>query len=293
MSWLQVRIDLGELRAGPIEQALLDIGAVTIEYSDAGNNPIFEPTPGTTPLWNTTQISALFEDGVTETAIQLEVAKSIAPTAMPSMHFAIIEDQNWVANWQRDLSPMQFGERLWICPSGTACPDDKAKVVTIEPGLGFGTGSHPTTRLCLEWLSQRQLRNKTVLDFGCGSGILGIASLALGASEGAAVDIDEQALTATRENARRNDCLAQLRVLSAECLEAITSFDLIVANILSSTLIKLEPDFRAYSRPGADIVLSGILTSQADEVVRAYEQWINLSCSAQQDDWVILTGTAD
>ena len=201
MTWLEVRIDLGKLRVEPIERALLDIGAVTIEYSDAADDPIFEPAPGTTPLWNATQISALFEDGVSETLIRLAVAQSIAPVPMPSMHFAIIEDQDWVANWRRDLSPMQFGQHLWICPTGIAGPDDEAMVVTIEPGLGFGTGSHATTRLCLEWLSQRQLQKKTVLDFGCGSGILGIASLALGASQVTAVDIDEHALTATRDNA--------------------------------------------------------------------------------------------
>jgi len=293
MTWLQVRINLGALRADPVEQTLLDMGAVAIEYSDAGNNPIFEPAPGATPLWATSQISALFEGGASETAIQLAVAKSIAPTPMPSMHFATIEDQNWIAKWQQSLSPMQFGPHFWICPPGNTCPDAKAKVVMMEPGLGFGTGSHATTRLCLEWLSQRQLHHKTVLDFGCGSGILGISSLILGATHATALDIDEHALTATTANARRNGCLEQLAVLTANRLEANASFDLIVANILSNTLIELEPDLQGYSQPGTDIALSGILTSQANEVVRAYERWINLKCSAHRDDWVILTGTVN
>jgi ribosomal protein L11 methyltransferase len=293
MNWLQVRINLGEIQVGPVEQALLHMGAVSIEYSDAGDNPIFEPTPGTTPLWNTTQISALFEGGVSETAIQLIVATAIAPTPMPGIHFAILEDQNWVTNWRRDLPPMQFGQHLWICPPGRICPDDQAIAVTMEPGLGFGTGSHATTRLCLEWLSQLQLREKTVLDFGCGSGILGIASLALGASRVTAVDIDAHALTATRENARRNHCLSRMQVVSADCLDPIASFDLIVANILSSTLIGLEPDLRGHSQPGTDIALSGILTSQADDVICAYEQWIRFQRSAEHDDWVILTGTVN
>jgi len=293
MNWLQVRIDLGKLRVEPIERALLDIGAVTIEYSDAADDPIFEPEPGTTPLWNAMQIAALFENCVSETLIRLAVAQSITPAPMPNMHFAIIEDQDWVTNWQRDLSPMQFGQHLWICPTGIAAPDDKAMVVTIEPGLGFGTGSHATTRLCLEWLSRQQLQKKTVLDFGCGSGILGIASLALGASRVTAVDIDEHALTAARDNARRNDCLAQLQVLPAQHLNPIARFDVIMANILSSTLIELEPNLRIYSQSGAHIGLSGILTSQADEVVSAYEKWIDLKCSAEQDDWVILTGTVN
>jgi ribosomal protein L11 methyltransferase len=290
MNWLQVRIDLGELRAEPVEQALLDMGAVTIQYSDAGDNPIFEPAPGTTPLWNTTQMSALFEVGVSETAIQLIVAKSITPAPIPSIYFTLLEEQDWVASWKRNLPPMQFGQHLWICPPGSTCPDDRATIVTIEPGLGFGTGAHATTRLCLEWLSQRQLRDKTVLDLGCGSGILGIASLALGASRVTAVDIDEHALTATRENAQRNDCLAQLQVLLADRLDPSIRFDLIVANILSGTLIELESDLRGHSQSGTDIALSGILTSQADEVVSAYERWIHLKRSAEQGDWVILTG---
>ncbi len=290
MNWLQVRIDLGELRAEPVEQALLEMGAVAIEYSDAGDNPIFEPAPGTTPLWNTTQMSALFEGGISETAIQLMVAKSISPAPIPSIYFAILEEQDWVTSWKRDLRPMQFGQHLWICPPGSACPDNRATIVTIEPGLGFGTGSHATTRLCLEWLSQRQLRDKMVLDLGCGSGILGIAGLALGASRVTAVDIDEHALTATRENARRNDCLAQMQVLLADRLDPIIKFDLIVANILSRTLIELESELRGHGRSGTEIALSGILTSQADEVVSAYKQWINLKRSAEQDDWVILTG---
>lgn len=293
MNWLQVRIALGELLAEPVEQALLDMGAVTIEYSDAGDNPIFEPAPGTTPLWNSMQISALFDGSVSETAIQLTVAKSISPAPLPGIQFDILEDQDWVSNWRRDLSPMRFGAHLWICPAGYACPDGQAKVVTMEPGLGFGTGSHATTRLCLEWLSQRYLRKKTVLDFGCGSGILGIASLALGAGRATAVDIDEHALTATTENAQRNNCLEQLQVLSAGYLDSSAGFDLIVANILSRTLIDLEPDLRACSQSGTEIALSGILTSQTDEVAGAYEQWINLKCSAQQDEWVILTGTVN
>ena len=293
MHWLQVQIDLGTLPADTIEQSLLEMGALAIQYSDAADNPIFEPAPGTTPLWITTQISALFDGSTSEIAIQLNVAKTIAPAPIPDMHFAIIEDENWVANWRGKLAPMQFGQHLWICPPGNVCPDDEGQVVTMEPGLGFGTGAHATTRLCLEWLSRQQLRNKTVLDFGCGSGVLGIASLALGARQATAVDIDENALRATRENSIRNNCLGQLQVLPADRLDQAEKFDVVVANILSNTLIELEPDLRHYSHSGASIALSGILPSQADEVIGAYEEWVELNNSAQQDDWVILTGTVN
>jgi ribosomal protein L11 methyltransferase len=293
MHWLQVQIDLGTLPADTIEQSLLEMGALAIQYSDAGDSPIFEPAPGTTPLWITTQISALFDGSTSEIAIQLNVAKTIAPAPIPDMHFAIIEDENWVAKWRGNLAPMQFGQHLWICPPGNVCPDDEGKVVTMEPGLGFGTGAHATTRLCLEWLSHQQLRNKTVLDFGCGSGVLGIASLALGARQATAVDIDENALRATRENSIRNNCLGQLQVLPADRLDQVEKFDVVVANILSNTLIELEPGLRHYCHCGASIALSGILPSQADEVISAYKEWAELNNSAQQDEWVILTGTVN
>lgn len=293
MNWLQVGIDLGELQAEPVEQALLDVGAVAIQYSDAGDNPIFEPAPGATPLWRATQLSALFEGGASETAIQLSIAEAIVPSPMPSIHFATFEDQDWVQRWQEDLQPMQFGQNLWVCAPGETSPDNQATVVTIAPGLGFGTGAHATTRLCLEWLASQPLHEKTVLDFGCGSGILAITSLALGASQATAVDIDAHALQATRDNAQRNRCLAQMQVLSTDRLERTASFEVIVANILSNTLIELESNLRGHCRPGAALVLSGILTAQAAGVARAYEQWIKLAISAVREDWVILTGTVN
>lgn len=293
MNWLQVRIDLGELQAEPVEQALLAVGAVAIQYSDAGDNPIFEPAPGATPLWRATQLSALFEGGASETAIQLSIAEAIVPSPMPSIHFATFADQDWVQRWQESLQPMQFGRNLWVCAPGETCPDNQATVVTIAPGLGFGTGAHATTRLCLEWLASQPLHAKTVLDFGCGSGILAITSLALGAAQATAVDIDAHALRATRDNAQSNRCLAQLQVLSTDRLEQTASFEVIVANILSNTLIELESNLRGHCRPGTAVVLSGILTAQAAGVARAYEQWIKLALSAVREDWVILTGTVN
>lgn len=293
MNWLRVRIDLGELQANPVEQALLDAGAVAIEYSDAGDDPLYELVPGATPLWKTTQLSAIFEGTVSQTIIQLGIAESIAPPSMPTIEFDSIEDQDWVRRWRQDLQPMQFGSGLWVCAPGARSPDAQATAVEIEPGLGFGTGTHATTRLCLERLSRQNLEGKTILDYGCGSGILAIASLALGASEATAVDIDVNALTATRENAERNNCLERLQIVSAAALGPATRFDVIIANILSDTLIELQSGLHGHSRSGTDIILSGILTSQATDVIGAYRRWTTLKPAAQLEDWVILAGTVD
>lgn len=291
MHWLQARIDLGKLEAEPLEKALLDIGAIAIEYSDAGDDPIFEESPGDSPGWKSAQLTALFDASASKTAIQLRVAASVSPAPMPDIRFVRFEDQDWVQRWQKMQRPLQFGRNLWICAPGQTRPDPGATVVTIVPGLGFGTGSHATTRLCLEWLAKQSLGGKTLLDFGCGSGILAIAGLALGADRAVAIDIDDNALNAARENAARNRCLDRLEVLSADRLDNSSRFDLIVANILMNTLIDLEPELQAHSRSGTDISLSGILRSQVDAVQSAYARWVKLTPAAERDEWVMLTGT--
>jgi ribosomal protein L11 methyltransferase len=290
MHWLQVRIDLGELQADLLEQALIGIGAIAIEYSDAADEPIFEESPGEAPGWQSTQLAALFDASASETAIQLRVAASISPAPMPGIRFVRFEDQNWEHRWQQTHCPMQFGQNLWVCAPGQNDTDPTATVVKIAPGLGFGTGSHATTRLCLEWLAKQSLGGKTLLDVGCGSGILAIAALALGARRAVAIDSDDNALTATRDNAARNQCLERLDVFSADRLDNAARFDLIVANILSNTLIELEPNLRGHCQSGTGIALSGILTSQVAAVQTAYAQWIELALAAEKDDWVILTG---
>ena len=249
VSWLQVQIDLGDIGPDPVEQALVELGAVCIEFSDAGNEPILEPDPGTTPLWEKVRVAALFGVDTSETAIRLAIAGSLTPDPMPLVRFSIIEDKDWIAEWKQNLKPAVFGGALWVCPPDTACPATGGVSITMEPGLAFGTGSHPTTALCLEWLANQPLQQKSILDFGCGSGILGIAGIALGASHVTAVDIDKQALTATLENSQRNRCANHLKVCAAELLDTAETFDLIVANILSGTLIALEPVLRRHSRP--------------------------------------------
>jgi len=291
MSWLYVQIDLGDLEPEPIERALASLGALSIAYSDGGDQPILEPNPGIVPLWKNVRIAALFDKGLSETTVRLAVAASIGPGPMLPMQFSILEKQDWLTNWQESLRPMKFGPHFWVCPLKTACPDPDSVSIRISPGLAFGSGLHPTTALCLEWLGNQQIDGTSVLDFGCGSGILGIASLALGANRVTAVDHDEQALAAARDNARHNQCLDRIRTVSADQLDAVDTFDIILANILSDTLIQLAPTLKRHCRPGARIALSGILASQAGAVSSAYEQWVALEPPQERDDWVILTGT--
>ena len=291
MNWLKVQFDLGDIRAEPIEQALLELGAVAIEYADAGDKPIIEPEPRTVPLWEDIRMAALFDEEISETTVLLAIAKSIAPARVPQVHLSIIEERNWVADFQQELRPTRFGSNLWVCPPDTPCPDGQGVTITMEPGLGFGTGSHPTTAMCLDWLASQPVRDKSVLDIGCGSGILSIAGLALGAARVTAVDIDAQALTATRKNAQHNRCLERLRICPVAELNPAESFDLVVANLLSDTLISLEPAVRRHSRPGTKIALSGILTSQITVVSEAYGHWVDLDPLDNRLEWAILCGT--
>jgi ribosomal protein L11 methyltransferase len=291
-SWLQVQVELGDIPPDPIEQALLKLGAVSIELTDAGDQPIWEPDPDTTPLWQKVRITALFSADTSETVIRIAIAGSTTTDRPPVTRFSIVEDKDWVREWTQSLEPTLFGDHLWICPPGTALSDSDGIAVTMEPGLAFGTGSHPTTALCLDWLAHESVQDKTILDFGCGSGILGIAGVALGAAHVTAVDIDKQALTATLENAKRNQCVNRLHIQQSDLIDATQKFDVIVANILSRTLIEFAPALRAHCRSGTRIALSGILTSQIGEVSDAYRQWVDFDPAVSRLEWAILAGSA-
>jgi ribosomal protein L11 methyltransferase len=291
-NWLLVQIDIGDNKPEPLEQALLNLGAVSVEYSDAGNDPILEPAPETTPLWKNIRMAALLSPDTSEFTVRLAVAGASSSEQSPEILLSIVENEDWVSKWKQTLKPTCFGEKLWICPPDTPCPENGAVSMTMEPGLAFGTGAHPTTALCLDWLATQRLRGETILDFGCGSGILGIAGLVLGANCATAVDIDVQALTATLENARRNQCETRLRVRGSGLPDSDETFDVIVANILSGTLIEFEPSLRKHARPGTKIALSGILTSQVTDVFDAYRPWVDFDPPTEQQEWAILTGCA-
>ncbi|MDH1279487.1 50S ribosomal protein L11 methyltransferase [Pseudomonas chengduensis] len=289
MPWLQVRLAITPEQAETYEDALLGVGAVSVTFMDAEDQPIFEPDLGTTPLWSNTHLLALFEADTDETAL-LAHLQLLCDGALPEHHVERIEDQDWERSWMDGFQPMRFGQRLWIVPSWHAAPQPDAVNLLLDPGLAFGTGTHPTTALCLEWLDSQSLDNCSVLDFGCGSGILAIAALLLGAPQAAGTDIDPQALEASRDNASRNGIdPARFPVYLPADLPQQPA-DVVVANILAGPLVSLAPQITALVKGGGRLALSGILAEQAEEVRAAYASTFDLDPTAVKDGWVRISG---
>lgn len=289
MPWLQVRLAITPEQAETYEDALLEVGAVSVTFMDAEDQPIFEPDLGTTPLWSNTHLLALFEADTDETAL-LAHLQLLCGGALPEHHVERIEDQDWERSWMDGFQPMRFGQRLWIVPSWHAAPEPDAVNLLLDPGLAFGTGTHPTTALCLEWLDGQNLDNCSVLDFGCGSGILAIAALLLGAPQAAGTDIDPQALEASRDNASRNGIdPARFPVYLPADLPQQPA-DVVVANILAGPLVSLAPQITALVKGGGRLALSGILAEQAEEVRAAYASAFDLDPTAIKDGWVRISG---
>jgi ribosomal protein L11 methyltransferase len=289
MPWLQVRLAITPEQAETYEDALLEVGAVSVTFMDAEDQPIFEPDLGTTPLWSHTHLLALFEADTDETALIAHL-QLLCGGSLPEHHVERIEDQDWERSWMDNFQPMRFGRRLWIVPSWHAAPEPEAVNLLLDPGLAFGTGTHPTTALCLEWLDGQPLDNCCVLDFGCGSGILAIAALLLGAPQAVGTDIDPQALEASRDNASRNGIdPARFPVYLPADLPQQPA-DVVVANILAGPLVSLAPQITALVKGGGRLALSGILAEQADEVRAAYAGAFDLDPTATKDGWVRISG---
>ena len=289
MPWLQVRLAITPHQAAVLEDQLLELGAVSVTFMDAEDQPIFEPDLGTTPLWTHTHLLALFEDG-TDAAAVLAHLKLLRGGELPEYQIERIEDQDWERSWMDNFQPMRFGRRLWIVPSWHQAPEPQAVNLLLDPGLAFGTGTHPTTALCLEWLDGQDLAGCTVLDFGCGSGILAIAALLLGAPQAVGTDIDPQALEASRDNAARNGIdPARFPVYLPADLPQQPA-EVVVANILAGPLVQLAPTITALVKPGGRLALSGILAEQAEEVRAAYAGAFDLDPTAEKDGWVRISG---
>lgn len=291
MPWLQLKVATTRTQTEAVEDALMAAGAVSVTVEDNADQPILEPAVGETPLWNQTRVTGLF-DAATDTDQATVIATAYFADHLPSYRWEILEDKDWERQWMDNFHPMQFGQRLWICPSWKQPPDNNAVNLMLDPGLAFGTGTHPTTALCLQWLDGCSLDNKTVVDFGCGSGILGIAALLLGASYVTAIDNDPQALVATRDNAQRNGIeLKHIDTWLPGEHPANIQADFVLANILAGPLLELAPQLAAAALGGGHIVLSGIIASQADELQRCYQQWFDMDPPQLHEGWVRLTGT--
>jgi ribosomal protein L11 methyltransferase len=287
MPFLQLTFDIGKSDPEPLENALLELGAASVTLEDAANDPVLEPAPGETPLWPTIRLRALFDGDTDADVITSAVSLRLPQAAAPLV--TRLEDRAWEREWLKDFRPMRFGRRLWICPGGQPAGDVDAVRVELDPGLAFGTGTHATTAMCLEWLDGRDLRGRALVDYGCGSGILAIAALKLGASSARAVDIDPQALIATRENAGRNGVLSGL-VVTGEPALAEASADVLVANILAGPLVELAPILAAAIREGGELALSGVLAEQLDAVTAAYRPWFDIAFTGTRDGWGLIGG---
>jgi ribosomal protein L11 methyltransferase len=288
MPFYEIEFPLAGLDPEVVETALFDRGASSITLVDRGDEPVLEPRPGEIRLWSDTLVRALFDataDAAADATRHLaELEGLLGGEILRAARVRSVADQAWERVWLNDWKPMRFGQRLWVTPWAAALPDDPtAVVVRLDPGLAFGTGTHPTTALCLEALAELDLRQKSVVDYGCGSGILGIAALKLGAATVTAVDLDPQALLASRDNAERNGVSPNL--VTQDTAQPVPSSDCVVANILAGPLLELRPVLTRACKAGGVLLLSGILAKQADEVIEGYRPWFDIVDAVRREDW--------
>ena len=281
-------MNLESLDPEQVESVLLGLGALSVTFTDAGDEPVLEPPPGETPLWTDTSVTALFDAAADLGALPDDLRAALSLDELPPSRFETLADRDWEREWLKDFGPMQFGTNLWVAPHGADVPDG-AIVVRLDPGLAFGTGTHPTTALCLEWLGGLALGGRNVFDFGCGSGILSIAALKLGARSATGVDIDLQAVTATRQNAMDNGVLERLNV-GTEMPPGSRQYDVVVANILAGTLIDRASIVVETAAKGAAMAMSGIFENQVDLVTDAYAHAVDFQAPAFLDGWALVTG---
>jgi ribosomal protein L11 methyltransferase len=294
MPWLELSLIARAEQQPRVEEALDDLGALSITLQDADaetpdEQAIFEPGVGELPLWPTITLNALF-DADTDRRGLTEALGELLPWLEPDqLSFRDVADQDWERAWMDQFKPMPFGHRLWIYPWNIEPPQDDSVIVRLDPGLAFGSGTHPTTALCLEWLDGQDLTGKRVIDYGCGSGILAIAALKLGAASAVGVDNDPQALTASADNAERNGVADRLALFLPDDFAGEPA-DTFVANILAGPLGELAPTFAAATKPGAPFAISGILQGQQDELVARYGKWFDALRVDIREDWVRISG---
>lgn len=287
-AWVQLIISTDFDQADWYCDQLESLGAASITFMDAADQPLYEPPPGSTILWQATKLIALFDTQTDMKKIIRELQMAVHPATMPPWRVEHLEDKNWEKEWMKNFHPMQFGEKLWICPSWHEVPDPKACNIMLDPGMAFGTGTHPTTSMCLKWLDQNLNGGENIIDYGCGSGILAIAALKLGANRAWGIDHDPQALLATQINASNNGVLDKLIINTDN--SKLPVVDIVVANILANPLLELAQTLATLVKPGGSIVLSGILDNQAETIEKRYKTWFTIADIQKQDEWVCLQG---
>ena len=294
MPWVQLTLSSSPDNSEFLEDMLLLCGAGAVSMLDGADQPVFEPIKGTTPLWQDTQVMGLFEADTDADALLDYLGNgwkaTFANAPFPNYKLEILEDKDWERQWMDRFEPLKFGSRLWVCPSWKPVPDPMAVNLMLDPGLAFGTGSHPTTALCLQWIAEQDWQGKTVIDYGCGSGILAIGAMLMGAKRVLGVDNDTQALTATKDNAQRNGIAAQAIPVFLPENTPKEAVDVMLANILAGPLIDMAAHLAELTKARGLITLSGILEQQADAVVKAYSPWFDMHTVASKDEWVRIDG---
>jgi ribosomal protein L11 methyltransferase len=288
MPWIQLRVNTTEKHAETVSDMLMSWGAQAVSFVDAKDTPIYEPMPGEVIYWANTVVVGLFdaEHNMARVIAQLEKVSLFKNGVQYKVEQ--LEDKDWEREWMDNFHPIKFGNRLWVCPSWRDIPEPDAVNVMLDPGLAFGTGTHPTTALCMEWLDSQDLKDSTIVDFGCGSGILGIAALKLGGKRVVGIDIDPQAIEASKANAERNQVAGKIELYLPKDQPQLQA-DVVVANILAGPLAQLSEIISAYVKPGGLLALSGILESQADSVMEAYKHEFDFAPVAVKDEWVRLS----
>ena len=291
MPWIQIKLNATNENAEAIGDMLMEeTGALSVTFLDAKDTPVFEPLPGETRLWGDTDVLALYDAEIDTAQVLAQIQAS--PLLADDFAYKVeqIEDKDWEREWMDNFHPMKFGERLWICPSWRDIPEPDAVNVMLDPGLAFGTGTHPTTALCLQWLDSLDLSGKTVIDFGCGSGILAIAAIKLGAAKVIGIDIDPQALQASRDNAARNGVEDQIEVYLPQNQPEGLVADVVVANILAGPLRELSPVIKSLIKPQGQLAMSGVLDVQAEGVADFYRDELDIDPIVEMQEWCRITG---
>jgi ribosomal protein L11 methyltransferase len=289
MPYLALDFDLPDSDPDEIETACFASGALSVTLAAGGEDDVLEPAPGEIRLWAATRATALYAAETSSAAVLIDLAARLGLDA-GRIEVRCIADRVWEREWLKDFHALRFGERLWICPTHESVNEPGAIVVRLDPGLAFGTGTHPSTALCLQWLDAASLAGRSLIDYGCGSGVLAIAAARLGADRVAAFDIDPQALIATRENAAANRVDDRVRVCTTPD-QLPAEADVLIANILAGTLIDLAAALAARVRHGGNLLLAGILEAQGPAVTKAYEPWLDMNVFQTREGWVALTGS--
>lgn len=287
MAWIQINADVAEPLAEPLSDTLMALGALSVTFQDAKDQPIYEPELGTTPIWDLTKVIGLFEANTDGQAMVQQIRVNLPDLADTPFKVEVLEDKDWVREWMDQFQPMQFGDNLWIVPSWRDAPKSDAVNLLLDPGMAFGTGTHPTTALCLTWLDQHPPTEQTVIDYGCGSGILALAAAKLGATSVKGTDIDPQAILASEQNAQRNEAEIEFKLVADFDSEPV---DLLIANILAGPLKELAPAFIRLLKAQGYLILSGLLTDQAEDLIAFYQaQGFQFIAQNNLDEWSQLT----